>query len=406
MTATRNALAGPAPPGPSLFWRGLHLAWRNPRMVQGLLREAYRQKWGLARDRRRPDGFSALPVSLSLDLTRRCNLKCLMCEQQRQVPGPAGLSWYDSQRELPLEVWLRLLDQTASFLPRLYLTGGEPTLYRHFRPLVAEAKRRGYLVQVQTNGTLLEELAGFLVDQGVEIVTVSVDGPAQVHDRIRGRQGAFSLTRKGLEALAHARRLRTSPGPIVVLNCVISKANMGALDEMAPLAMELGADILQFQHTMFNSRANVESHNRWLSPEVARARGLELTSPSIPAGEYYESEISADDLPLLRQGLQLARRQAGNRLKVAFLPNLPAQLLEPYYLNLDHPFPPACNALWQTCRILPDGTVSNCLHVVAGNIATESFQEIWNGPRIRRFRQMIRRRLLPGCVRCCDRSFT
>lgn len=380
--------------------------WQNPRMAHTLLREEYRKKFGIALDRRFRDGLSGPPVNLNLNLTRRCNLKCLMCEQHRHDPGPTGLSWYDPRRELPLSAWISLLEQVAAFRPRLYLTGGEPTLYPHFPEFLQEAKRRGLVVHLQTNGTLLERLADHLVDQGVEMVTVSMDGPPEVHNAIRGQEGAFQKTCAGIKALVAARNRQRSPGPIILINCVVSKASLATLDQLVPLAHELGADILQIQHTIFNSAANVRRHNRVLSPEFAAGQGLDLAPPSIPDGEFYESEITPADLPHLLAKLQEARRLAPDRLKLLFLPNLPSALLEPYYLDLAHPFPQVCNALWKGCRILPDGTVSPCLHLVAGNIATQPFQEIWNGPRMRRLRQIISRRLFPGCARCCSRSFT
>jgi len=375
-------------------------------MAQTLLREEYRKKFGIALDRRFRPSASGPPVNLNLNLTRRCNLKCVMCEQHRHDPGPTGLSWYDPRRELPLAAWVGLLDQVASFRPRLYLTGGEPTLYPHFSEFLQEAKQRGFVVHLQTNGTLLEKVADRLVAQGVEMVTVSMDGPPEVHDTIRGQAGAFGKTREGIKALVAARERQRSPGPIILINCVISKASLATLDQMVPLAQELGADILQMQHTIFNSAANVQRHNRALSPEFAASQGLDLAPPSIPEGEYYESEIMPADLPQLLDKLKEARRQAQDRVKLLFLPNLPLDLLKPYYLDLAHPFPPVCNAPWKGCRILPDGTVSPCLHLVAGNIAAQPFQEIWNGPQMRRFRQIISRRLFPGCARCCSRSFT
>ncbi len=398
--------APPAPPKSSLSTRALKLMWRNPRMAHTLLREEYRKKFGIQLDRRFRDGRSGPPANLNLNLTRRCNLKCVMCEQHRHDPGPTGLPWYDPRRELPLSAWIGLLDQVAAFRPRLYLTGGEPTLYPHFPEFLDEAKRRGFVVHLQTNGTLLDRVADRLVDLGVEMVTVSMDGPREIHDAVRGQAGAFGKSSAGIKALVAARDRHRAPGPIILINCVISKASLATLDQMAPLAHELGADILQIQHTIFNSAANVQRHNRALSPEFAAGQGLDLAPPSIPDSEFYESELTAADLPVLRDRLQEARRQAKDRVKLLFLPNLPLDLLEPYYLDLAHPFPQMCNAPWKGCRILPDGTVSPCLHLVAGNIATQPFQEIWNGPKMRRFRQIIARRLFPGCARCCSRSFT
>ncbi|MGO8761355.1 MAG: radical SAM protein [Desulfobaccales bacterium] len=396
----------PAKAKPSLSTRALRLMWRNPRMAHTMLREEYRKRFGINLDRRFRDGISGPPVNFNFNLTRRCNLKCAMCEQHRHDPGPTGLPWYNPSRELPLSTWVNLLDQVSAFRPRLYLTGGEPTLYPHFAAFLTEAKRRGCLVHLQTNGTLLDRVADSLVAQGVEMVTVSLDGPLEVHDAIRGQEGAFQKTCAGIKALVAARDRQRSPGPIILINCVISKASLPTLDHMVPLARELGADILQIQHTIFNTAANVQRHNRALSPEFAAQAGLDLAPPSIPEGEYYESEITPADLPGLLDQLRKVRRLAKDRLKLLLLPNLPPDLLTPYYLDLAHPFPQVCNALWKNCRILPDGTVSPCLHMVIGNITAQPFAEIWNGPRMRGFRQIISRRLFPGCARCCSRSFT
>jgi MoaA/NifB/PqqE/SkfB family radical SAM enzyme len=375
-------------------------------MLRNLVREEYRKRWGIALDRRAGTGLSAAPISLNLNLTRRCNLKCLMCEQHRHSNDrPTGLSWYQPERELPLSAWTGLLDQVASFRPRLYLTGGEPTLYGDFPGLVREAKKRRLPVQVQTNGTRLAELAEFLVAQGVEMVTVSLDGPEAIHDRVRGQKGVFRRTAAGIAALAAARRRLKEPGPLLIINCTISKANLAGLEQMPPLALDLGADLLQLQHTIFNSAANVTRHNRLVSPRWAQTHGLEVALPSIPEGEFYESEIGPEDLPLLQERLRQASRAARGRLKLAFLPNLPLDRLESYYLNLNYPSLQVCKSLWKGCRILPDGTVSPCLHVAAGNITETPFREIWNGPRMRNFRRVIGRNLLPGCARCCNRSY-
>lgn len=394
------------PPKPSLTNRGLRLLWQNPRMAHTLLREEYRKKFGIALDRRFRNGISGPPVTLQLNLTRRCNLKCVMCEQHRHTPGPTGLNWYDPRRELPLSTWVDLLDQVVSFRPSLYVTGGEPTLYPHFPEFLKAAKQRGFMIHLQTNGTLLDRIAGNLVTQGVEAVTVSLDGPQEIHDTVRGQEGAFQKTATGLRALVAAREKHRRPGPIITINCVISKANLPTLDQMVPLASGLGADILQVQHTIFNSAANIRRHNQALSPEFAAAQGLDLAPPSIPEGEYYESEITSADLPYLLDRLQEIRRLAQGKVKLLFLPNLPLELVDPYYLDLTHTFPQECNAPWKSCRILPDGTISPCLHLVVGNIATQSFPEIWNSPKMRRFRQIISRRIFPGCARCCSRSFT
>jgi MoaA/NifB/PqqE/SkfB family radical SAM enzyme len=261
-------------------------------------------------------------------------------------------------------------------------------------------------VHLQTNGTRLEQFAEFLVAQGVEMLSISIDGPQEIHDRIRGQGGTFTRIAKGIAALMVSRKRLGKPGPLLSINCVISKANLFCLEQMVPLSLDLGADALYLIHTTFNSEANVARHNLLMSPRWAQTHGLDLIFPSISPGEYYQSEIAREDLPILRENLKQVRKLARGRLMLTVNPNPPLDKLEPYYLDLDYPFPQECNGLWNSCRILADGTVSPCLHVVAGKITEQPFQEIWNGPRMQNFRQVIARGLLPGCARCCKRRFS
>ena len=391
----------------SLITRGLQIARRNPAIISTVLRMEYRHRLGIPRDRRLRPGFSAPPTNLSINLTNRCNLKCVMCRGIRLGQEvPENRPWYSRDRELGLEDWTRLLEEAAAFHPWLYVTGGEPLMYPHFRDFILEAKKRRLVVHLQTNATLLAREADFLVEMGVEAVNVSIDGPPPVHDRIRGLKGGFARVAAGMQALVEARRSRSRPNPILSVNCTISKGNLVHLEEMVPLAIRLGADIMQLQHTMFDSPENVARHNRLFSPERSRALGLEVAHPSICEGEYYENELTAEDLPKLQAAVSRARQQARGKLQLHFMPNLPDNLLSPYYLDLNYPFPQGCDDFWATGRILADGTFSPCLNLVVGNVTARPFLEMWNGPRMRQLRTLVAQGLFPGCVRCCHRHFT
>lgn len=379
---------------------------QNPLIAPSFLRYEYRRRWGAELDRRRHPEKSALPAYISLNPTRRCNLACRMCVQYRreEASRPDNLSWYDARQELPLSAWINLLDQLVAWRPVIFITGGEPLLYPHLRDLLAAAKQRHLLVHLQTNGVLLHRLAQDLVELGVEMVTVSLDGPQEIHDEIRGR-GMFHRSSQGFQTLVAAREDRGSPGPLVDLRCTISKDNLDHLPELVPVALDLGADMLHFTHTIFLTRALAAQHNRSLSAEFAQEQGLTLIPPSIPDGEFYQSDIGPADLPRLAASLAEVKRRAQGLLEVGFSPNLPEVSLGPYYLDLSHPFPQVCQHLWKTCRILPDGTVSPCLHLVMGNITEIPLAEIWNNAPYRNLRRLAAQRLFPGCARCCHRKF-
>ncbi|OGP70471.1 MAG: hypothetical protein A2Y80_03265 [Deltaproteobacteria bacterium RBG_13_58_19] len=388
-----------------LLGRALRIAGQSPHIIPTLARMEYRHRYGIPRDRRLQSGYSALPTNLAVCLTMRCNLKCSMCRQIRSGQDiPENRNWY-GKGEMPLEAWISLLDQVKAFHPWLYITGGEPTLSSHFKEFVEAARRRHLVVQVQTNGTRLAQMAEFLVEMGVVAVTISLDGPPEVHDSIRGVKGTFRRVEEGVHALVEARKKRGRPNPILSFNCVISKDNVGLLEDMVPLAAGLQADVLQFTHTMFNSPEKVARHNAYFSPARVEDLGLEVAFPSICEGEYYRSEITAEDIPVLQASLARARDLARNRLQLTFMPNLPPELFGPYYLDLDYPFQQGCDFFWKTLRVSPDGTISPCLNFKVGNLTEEPFAAIWNGPKIRKLRQLFQQRLFPGCLRCCQRHY-
>ncbi|MFH1115381.1 MAG: radical SAM protein [Pseudomonadota bacterium] len=366
----------------------------------------YRHRMGIRLDRRFRPGRSAPPTNMSLCLSMRCNLNCVMCRQNRHSENvPLNRSWFRKDRELPLEAWVSVLDQAVSFKPWLFVTGGEPILYPHFREFIEAAKKRRFTVHLQTNGTLLAKEADFIVDAGLEAVTISLDGTPDIHDKIRGRKGTFALVEQGVKALIEARLRAGSPGPILSFNFTISKQNLEALEEIVPLAHHLGADILQIQHTMFNTEDNVARHNRLFGDPMSRRLGLEIAEPSISDDEYYRNELGPEDMLPLLSGLRAAKDAAKDRIRVHFMPNLPDELIEPYYLDPDHPFHQGCDTFWKTFRILADGTFSPCLNLMVGNITDKPLMQLWNGPEMNNMRRLFTDRLFPGCARCCQRHY-
>lgn len=370
------------------------------------IRMEYRRRFGISHDRKVRPGFSAPPTTITLVPTYRCNLDCVMCRSRAGAKmNHADRPWYDPKRELPVSTWVSFLDQVRSFHPVIYITGGEPHLYPDFETLVHEAKKRDLVVAIQTNGTLLRKTADFLVAECVDTISISLDGPPKVHDRIRRVEGTFRSLADGVRALIEARKRRKKPGPFLLFNFTISKSNYQYLEEFVETAADLGGDFIQIQHTMFNSPEKVAEHNAIFSPDAMKAKGIPMVGPSIGDGAYYESEIGSEDIPDLLARLDRARQRAKGKVIPHFMPNIPASLIAPYYLDLDFPFVERCDSFWRNFRIAPDGTVAPCLNLMLGNMAEQTFNEIWTGEPYQRVRQLFSERIPPGCLRCCQRHF-
>jgi len=127
------------------------------------------------------------------NVTRACNLKCVHC--YAQAVDKAG------EKELNPQEALGLLDDLSDFgVPVVLFSGGEPLMRPDITELASYAVKRGMRAVISTNGTLITRDRAFeLKDVGLSYVGVSLDGMEDVHDRFRGKRGAFAAAMKGIE---------------------------------------------------------------------------------------------------------------------------------------------------------------------------------------------------------------
>lgn len=175
----------------------------------------------------KPDGFA--PRLIAWELTRSCTLHCKHCRAAAQCGPYAG--------ELTFEEICKTIDNiAANFNPIMILTGGEPLLRPDIFDIARHCRDRGLRPVLATCGTTLtEEIARTLKENGVERISVSIDGPdAASHDAFRGVEGAFEGSMRGL---ANAKKA----GLDFQINTTVTKINMDALEDILKLAVSLGA---------------------------------------------------------------------------------------------------------------------------------------------------------------------
>ena len=94
-----------------------------------------------------------LPISGNFELTPRCNFNCKMCyvhlsEEEQRRRG----------KELSADEWLAAAEKARDAgMVFLLLTGGEPLVRQDFRYLLAELKKMGLMVSVNSNGSLIND---------------------------------------------------------------------------------------------------------------------------------------------------------------------------------------------------------------------------------------------------------
>ncbi|MBF0504776.1 MAG: radical SAM protein [Candidatus Omnitrophica bacterium] len=154
---------------------------------------------------------------LKIRINSKCNLNCDMCSWKRQ----SGV--------LPEAVFRRLiLRSRIAGVKIINVTGGEPTLLPHIKNILKYIKDNGFRVSLSTNGcirpVLLKELMGH-----IDMADISLDSSdAAVHDRIRGRTGAFQETMVTIRTLS-AGQIKPH------INVTIRPDNYKSLHQIVPL---------------------------------------------------------------------------------------------------------------------------------------------------------------------------
>lgn len=156
-----------------------------------------------------------------------------------------------------------VVDDLADYqIPSLLLSGGEPLVHPRFFDLVEYASNRGLKLTISTNGTLLTpERAKRLAASGnVTYVGISLDGIGEIHDRFRGKKGAFDAAVNGFRACEEAR-LKTG------LRLTLTRHNASSIDEILDFVEEQNIRRVCFYHLVPAGRgANLQV----LQPELAR----------------------------------------------------------------------------------------------------------------------------------------
>lgn len=198
---------------------------------------------------------TASPISLFLELSKRCNSACRHCFAEANAPR-----W--SQPELSFAQIRRILQQFADIGGfKLRFTGGEPTLREDFFDITDWAHDQGMAISLNTNGLFGEECLQDILTRGIADLRISLDGPERINDTIRGA-GSFQRVTRTFERLRDYNRTAARPVS-ATMNVVLMRANVDCIEPMVELAQSLGAQ-LSFGLLRLTGRASAD---QMLRPE-------------------------------------------------------------------------------------------------------------------------------------------
>lgn len=308
------------------------------------------------------------PYKVTFAVTYRCNLKCQICK-----------IWQNPlQKELDIE-GIEKIFRNLSNLSWIDLTGGEITLREDIIEIIKVIiKNSGNLLifHISSNGQLPDKIVLIVKEilklNVVPFVNISIDGPREINDRLRGVNGAYDASLETFNKLKQFNKIHC------YLSCTLSNFNINFIKDLL-LALKKEISTFDFSDLHFNI---------------------------FHASQHYYNNNGIDgavsgDPSVIKNYLSLSKK--GHPLKV-FLEN---EYMEKAGLLLQgNKFHLKCQALNATCFIDPIGSVYPCgiYSETLGELSSYDFdlKELWNTERSLQIRMGIEARKCRGCWSPCE----
>jgi MoaA/NifB/PqqE/SkfB family radical SAM enzyme len=324
-----------------------------------------------------PNEISTLPV-LVLMPHNRCDCHCLMCDIWKQ----------SKTREISEEQLQRHMTSLKKLQVRwVVLSGGEPLLHSDLFSLTHLLRKEGIRVTLLSTGQRLAELAAKIALQTDDAI-LSLDGPEQVHDKIRRVEGAFQNLARGIRAV---REHRLS----YPFSCrtTVQRQNFRLLRQTLWAAHSAGFDSISFLAADLTSAA------------FNRPGGWSET-------RRHEVGIPIDEIAGLEDEIECLIQEHAPDIRSGYIRESPEKLRRIAHHFRAHwgeiqPIAPRCNAPWVSAVVEADGTVRPCFfHKALGNLQTQSLVEVINSDEAQRFRRGLNVATNAICQRCvCSLHF-
>ncbi len=294
-----------------------------------------------------------IPVTGTFELTPLCNMNCGMC-YIRMTPE----EMHHNGRLRTLAEWKEIADQAleagAQFI---LLTGGEPMLYPGFSDIYTYLRARGTFVTVNTNATqITPEIIKTFQTNYPRRVNVSLYGASnEVYERLCSCANGYDQAMRGIRMLLEA-------GVATKLNYVLTRENIGEVDQISRISEELGVPVSVSSYLFPPVRKDRKKQSR-TNPE-------RLSPCEVAEAQIRSLECGFPDKQTLRAYLADRLREIDEREQIVRAAEDPLSA-----------FPEeACGAGRRSFWIDWQGRMSACGMMTEGAIVlgSNSFQEAWN----------------------------
>lgn len=294
--------------------------------------------------------MSAMPISISIEPTTSCNLRCPECPSGlREFTRPTGMLDQNFFKNIIAELKTTLVNLTFYFQ-------GEPYLNPKFLDMVKHASENGIFTITSTNAHYLnDENARKTIESQLDKLIISVDGTTQdTYEQYR-IGGDLNKVIEGTKNIVKWRKQLKSKRPLIVFQFLVVKPNEHQIADVYKLAEELGVDEVKLK--------------------TAQVYDFENGNVLIPENEKYARYKQNDN----------GKWSIKNKL-----------------LN-------QCWRMWSGCVITWDGLVVPCCfdkdakHQL-GDLKNQTFKSVWLSDGYNNFRRSVlkSRKEIDICTNCTE----
>ena len=328
-------------------------------------------------------GKALMPLRYFFELTYRCNLQCPYCYVGQDR----------NKQELTTQDWFNIIDQ-IQFYSLVTLVGGEPLIRKDFIDILNYAcKKTLGKVNVVSNGILInDEIIDAFIRTKMVLLSVSLDGYGENHDKNRNQAGIFDKIMQNLDNL-NSRQKR----PMVDIKTIVLENNLDDLPKLYKLCSDMNFEFLSISFLRNNNLKQNSKLFDCFIPEF---------NENYPIQKYFDIEHFKEVFK------EIESMKKNSKTLIRFSPKFensknPLESIEKFF-NTPKDMP--VNEIYKPCKfpfsntfITPEGNVYPCLSEKIGNVKENSIKEIFNKPNYCCFRKNLKvSKVFGACQMCCE----
>ena len=329
------------------------------------------------------NGEIKMPIRYILELTYRCNLKCPFC----YITGNRNIE------ELSVEEWIKIIDQIPPFT-LISLVAGEVLLKEGFDEIYKKTSEKFRKVTLISNGLKLDEKTiDLLVKHKLFLLSVSLDGIGENHDKTRNHPGLYNKIINNLELFNQKRK---SSGSMLDIKTCVLENNLDDLPLLYKEAMKLNA---QFFSLTFIRKQTLRQ-NSILWDDFSH----EFNIDTYPIELYFNMEHFKEVYK------ELESLQKNSKTILRYAPRFKAtgdlDKIEKFFNFGNRPvtelYKP-CHIPMTSLYITPNGNIYPCLSLRVANLKEVTLKEAINTVKYKCFRKNLHAaKVFNACQMCCD----